>query len=1010
WVRSKMRIYWNGLPVATADYRGEWTDAAELRLGYADSGIGSLKIDVDEFAVYDAALPAETIAEHAIDGAALPAATRTLLARAAEAADGNAWAAAETHYRSLADDPGLGGACRAVAMLGAAHSMWRQNRRTEAAALCSRLYEAADAPQNLREAALRLCLVDEPGAVRPAVSVSVCRRLLELPDINPRQHAAVRLALAERLLADGDGAGAADQYAAAIAENALGELETWNARLQVAHASLAARQYDKARDLYKALALAVEAPRELRSLASLCMGHSYERQGDLKQAAAAFDAAARYAIVLPHHRLEALERGAETRRMAAGMPRRDPAASRTRLAASPAPGMTCYVAPDGQDSNPGTESAPFATLARARDAIAERRRSGELPAGGAAVLVRGGRYYAEASFTLTKNDGGTADRPVVYQAYPGEKPVFSGGVPVKGFKAVDDEKILQRLPEAVRGRVLVADLKGQGIHDLGRILPRGYGHSGYPTNPWIDLYVDGRPMTLARWPNDRFATTGPVHAGTAQQGETVSSGVLQFTEDRPAQWQPAADAWALGYWTHLWAATSVPIVSIDPAARRMTVGSPSSYGYREGMPYFVFNVLEELDQPGEWYLDRSTGRLYLLPPGQLDNALVEMPVLSQPFVVLLGAEHVTLRGLTFELGRAEGAVIEGGSHNLLAACTFRRLGTNGVIVRGGTEHGLLGCDLHTLGAGGVRMAGGDRKTLTPAKHFVENCHIHDFTRVDRVYAPAVHLDGVGNRIAHNLFNDSPHHAMRVEGYEHTVEWNEIHSVVYESDDQAGIDIFGNPAYRGNVIRYNFWHHIGSGRDVAGQAGIRLDDFISGVLIYGNVFYRCAGGKFGAVQIHGGKDNLVDNNLFVDCRYALSFSPWGEDRWRQRLADKSTQQAVSAGGVDIAAPPHVTRYPDLADLQSNPDRNFIWRSLAIDCGQFTARDRGVNQLLDNHIAADDPGLADPGNLDFRLDEKSAVYDRSGFRPIPFDEIGLYQDPDRASWPVDDPVTPHYVREY
>ncbi|MHB8901981.1 MAG: LamG-like jellyroll fold domain-containing protein, partial [Thermoguttaceae bacterium] len=49
WDRSKMRIYWNGLPVATADYRGEWTDAAELRLGYADSGIGSLNIDVDEF-------------------------------------------------------------------------------------------------------------------------------------------------------------------------------------------------------------------------------------------------------------------------------------------------------------------------------------------------------------------------------------------------------------------------------------------------------------------------------------------------------------------------------------------------------------------------------------------------------------------------------------------------------------------------------------------------------------------------------------------------------------------------------------------------------------------------------------------------------------------------------------------------------------------------------------------------------------------------------------------------
>mgnify|MGYP000293662063 CR=1 FL=1 len=143
-------------------------------------------------------------------------------------------------------------------------------------------------------------------------------------------------------------------------------------------------------------------------------------------------------------------------------------------------------------------------------------------------------------------------------------------------------------------------------------------------------------------------------------------------------------------------------------------------------------------------------------------------------------------------------------------------------------------------------------------------------------------------------------AMRIEGNDHLIEYNEIHSVVYEFDDQAGIDMFGNPAYRGNVIRFNFWHHIGSGHNVAGQAGIRLDDFISAVHVYGNVFYRSAGGRFGGVQIHGGKDNVVDNNLFVDCKYALSFSPWGNARWLERLARDSTKAAVSRGGVDITA--------------------------------------------------------------------------------------------------------------
>ncbi len=401
-------------------------------------------------------------------------------------------------------------------------------------------------------------------------------------------------------------------------------------------------------------------------------------------------------------------------------------------------------------------------------------------------------------------------------------------------------------------------------------------------------------------------------------------------------------------------------------------------------------------------MDRTTGILYLYPIAPLDQSLVQFPILEQPFLRLDGVQHVTLRGLTFELGRAEGAVVSDGERVLLAGCTFRQLGSNGVIIQGGRGHGLLGCDLTALGGGGVRVAGGDRASLTESEHFVENCHIRDFSRVDRVYSPAVHADGVGIRIAHNLIHDSPHHAMRVEGYEHTIEFNEVHDVVYEFDDQAGIDIYGNPAYRGIVIRHNFWHHIDSGHNVAGQAGIRLDDFISSVRIYGNVFYRCAGGRFGGVQIHGGKDNIVDNNLFIDCKYAVSFSPWGEQRWRDRLQDARTQSVIRSGGVDISKPPHSQRYPDLATMDENPDRNFLWRNIAIDCGQFATRDRGVNQWIDNRCLAGDSGFADAAEQDFTLSEDSSVYDRSSFRPIPFREIGLYQDEYRTSWPADHAV--------
>ena len=89
------------------------------------------------------------------------------------------------------------------------------------------------------------------------------------------------------------------------------------------------------------------------------------------------------------------------------------------------------------------------------------------------------------------------------------------------------------------------------------------------------------------------------------------------------------------------------------------------------------------------------------------------------------------------------------------------------------------------------MIGGDRATLTPGGHLVENCRIHDFGRIDRTYTPAIQLEGVGHRVAHNLMYDGPSSAMRIEGNDHLIEFNEVHSMVRESDDQGAMELFRN---------------------------------------------------------------------------------------------------------------------------------------------------------------------------------------------------------------------------
>ncbi len=1011
WDGRQMRVYLNGLLVGVKNYQGEVTTTTEpLKIGYAGAGIGSLQMDVDEMAVYGRALSPVEILRHAQCQLDLPEAVAQQFAAAADAVAQDDWETASKHYEKIASHDGVATDHRALARLGLAQTL--EKRKQVAAAVQQRVavFETTGVALNLREIAARRCLGTEHGSTELLGSRGVYQYLLEHVELSPSERFKVRLCLAECFLREKQPEAARHEYELLLQQPELPQRELWNLRLQHAHTFLNAQDYAAARSAYEKIAADNAAPPEVRSTALLCIGHSDYRAKDFEAAASAFDKVAQTEGIPPHHRWEAASRKQEMQRLAQGLPARDPADSRVELPSLPQPAVTYYVAVDGDDTQPGTQQQPFATLRRARDAIRALKNGGGLPSGGVVVFVRGGVYPVRETFELEAVDSGTAEVPIVYRAMPGEMPVFTGGVKLDGFVQLADPAALARLPEEARGKVLVLDLKQHGVEQVPPMGRRGYGHNSPMATPWVDLYVDGHPQQLARWPNDGFVEMGKVHQGAyVWKKHDGSPGIFEYADSRHERWANVDDAWLFGYWAHLWAIDSRKIKRIDTQNRRVEMEPSGGYDYREGYPYYAINLLEELDRPSEWYLDRKTNTLHFWPPADLAKANVQMPVLSRPFVKMQNANHVLFRGLTFELGCGLGAHMTDCENVVLAGCTFRRLGTWAVAIAGGRANGVLGCDMYILGGGGVRVTGGDKATLTPAGHFVENCHIHDFTRVDRAYAPAVHLDGVGIRIAHNLLHDSPHQAIRMEGYEHLVELNEVHSVVYESDDQSGIDMWGNPALRGHVMRYNFWHHIGSGRDVAGQAGIRLDDYISAVLMYGNVFYRCAGGHFGGIQIHGGKDNIADNNLFVDCKQAFSFSAWGEKRWLEQIDSAGTKARVAQGGIDITQPPHSTRYPDLAHMHENADRNFLWRNAAVACERFAIRDRGVNELLDNHTFGPDAGIADLAHRDFTLRDDSPVYDRFGFRPIPFNEIGLYEDEYRATWPAEHAVTPRYIAD-
>ena len=207
--------------------------------------------------------------------------------------------------------------------------------------------------------------------------------------------------------------------------------------------------------------------------------------------------------------------------------------------------------------------------------------------------------------------------------------------------------------------------------------------------------------------------------------------------------------------------------------------------------------------------------------------------------------------------------IAGSSNTNVNGCTFRNLGHNAVEISGGADCGVSSCDITQTGRGGIKLNGGNREKLTPAGHFAENNHIHHYSRWNRMYHPAISIEGVGNRASHNLIHDAPHMALYFGGNDHVIEYNEIHHVCEESNDAGAIYSGRDWTMRGTVIRYNYLHHI-CGFEGRGCVGVYLDDMFCGTLIYGNVFFDVTRAAF----IGGGRDCSIENNIFVDCNPAI----------------------------------------------------------------------------------------------------------------------------------------------
>ncbi|MCE5327220.1 MAG: right-handed parallel beta-helix repeat-containing protein [Planctomycetaceae bacterium] len=649
--------------------------------------------------------------------------------------------------------------------------------------------------------------------------------------------------------------------------------------------------------------------------------------------------------------------------------------------------LNLYVSPTGSDRNCGSEAEPFRTPEAARDALRRKKNRA-----GAVVYLRGGIYELNKSFTLDRRDGGSAKSPITWRSYPGEQARFVGGRKLPGdmFKPVTSKAILSRIiSKAARRKVVQIDLRKCGITDFGELAVRGFG--GGCKAAHLELFFNGLPMQLARYPNDGYLRISGVESKTT----------FKTRGRRMALWSKAEDLWLHGNWDYIWADLYVPVAGLDAKKRTITVAREQEM--KKGRPFYAVNLLEEIDAPGEWYLDRKSGLLYFWPPADPRKADVVVSVLKEELLRVEGAAHLRFEDLTFEVGRANLVRVQKGDDVVFTRCTIKNAGIEGGSIHG-RGCGLTECEVAWCGNAGISLHGGDRPKLIRGDNFVTHCRMHHFGRWCKTYTPAVAFEGVGHTVAHNEFSEGPHAAVLFGGNDHRVEYNHIHHVGQYASNGGAIYIGLGWDQRGNLIRYNYLHDL-KGRIPGGEYGIMaiyLDDCNSGNTVHGNIVSDVVG--FGLLM-GGGRDNIITNNIFVRCGEAFG----ADSRGIERIIDETNShwnllRWMKGNGINHKTEPWASAYPKLARIPDSweeiqkgrwryPEGCVFSRNLGWDNKKFIHTEnsggdgtlKAFAQVKDN-VENADPCFVDQSGGNVSLRDDSPAWKINGFQRIPVEKIG------------------------
>lgn len=655
-----------------------------------------------------------------------------------------------------------------------------------------------------------------------------------------------------------------------------------------------------------------------------------------------------------------------------------------------------YVSPHGSVGAEGTRESPT-TLPSAFERAHDNASIDEI------ILLRG-RYSLKDTLRVRALVRAPGDSLTIRSESADHPAVIQGGASLYGkwSSPASDDSVVSRMPSNARGKVRVADLRDAGITDYGTFKRRGFAARRSAPG---ELFVYGRRQPIAGYPNPGQWAGGEDDRNGIENGFQKYASYGGWEVDLPdgvAQgWHRADEIWAHGYWGNNWADAHLPVTGVENG--RLALGALPASGFAGDGAYRVYNLPEELDSPGEWYLHRKTGILYFWPKSSGDLNAASFSLVEHSVMHVLRSRNLRFENLIFETSRSDLVRVVDSTGIVFRHCEFRGSGEMGLRLDG-ERNRVEGCHFHDIGDVAIELTGGDRDSLRPGANLAVNNVIHDYGQVNFALSTGIFLDGVGNVAAHNLIYDAPQGGIQVNGILGRVYRNEIHNVCSFVDDGGAIYSGRNFIGWGNEIVENFVHDIKTRRTSNDWVhAIYLDDFASGFTVRGNVIEDI---QAWAINLGGGRYNIIDGNLILDSLGGHLNDNRGA-KWINTTSGSWWNMLERLSVINRFSEPWKTTFPGLAMVPDSgseameyvyPDGSRFTRNAGDGVGRWTHGEDWTSWgggVFSHYAAFDgtryDASVSSGANLAGRSSRSDISIYKDGIK-LPFSRMGVHE----AKW--------------